>query len=294
MVLLVEINLQNSNNISSAYEIRNSLLKGGLIVINSEVIESIDPDFAGKYAAINYTGQYKIYPALLNFIGGQGWKFVQTAGRYEYFTKSQAFNFFDFDNEKAKILFIIVLSYLIIAILVAAIAASEKRSFWFFFFISLVTTPLITLIFLYGLKSLLRHIQLSWEETKRTAPSLTNEKNLDSASAYSNRGDAYTSKGEYDLAIADFSQAIKLNPNDAYAYNNRGFAYAKKGDYDRALADCDQALKLNPNYANAYAARGLAYKGKKQINQAIQDFEKALALDPNLQLAKDELRDLKR
>src|SRR6516162_8015563 len=44
------------------------------------------------------------------------------------------------------------------------------------------------------------------------------------AIAYNNRGNAYTTKGEYDLAIKDYDQAIKLKANYPKALNNRGVA----------------------------------------------------------------------
>jgi tetratricopeptide (TPR) repeat protein len=46
--------------------------------------------------------------------------------------------------------------------------------------------------------------------------------------AYNNRGNAYTAKGEYDRAVQDYDQSIKLNPNYAKALNNRGVAYQKR------------------------------------------------------------------
>jgi tetratricopeptide (TPR) repeat protein len=58
-------------------------------------------------------------------------------------------------------------------------------------------------------------------------------------------------KGDYDSAIADYSQAIRLDPDDAWAYYNRGGAYYYKGDYRRARMDWEQALRIDPNYANA-------------------------------------------
>jgi tetratricopeptide (TPR) repeat protein len=65
------------------------------------------------------------------------------------------------------------------------------------------------------------------------------------------RGYAYDHKGDYDRAIADYTQVIKLDPNDAVAYYNRGRTYSyEKGDYDRARADWTKALQLNPNDAN--------------------------------------------
>ena len=73
--------------------------------------------------------------------------------------------------------------------------------------------------------------------------------------AYNNRGIAYSNKGQYDRAIQDYDQALRLNPSDADAYHNRGNAYANKGQYDRAIQDYDQAIRLNPNDALAYRNR---------------------------------------
>src|SRR6187399_14183 len=55
------------------------------------------------------------------------------------------------------------------------------------------------------------------------------------ATAYNNRGNAYTVKGDYDRAIQDFHQSIKLNPTFAKPFNNRGVAHLKKGEYDLAI-----------------------------------------------------------
>jgi tetratricopeptide (TPR) repeat protein len=61
------------------------------------------------------------------------------------------------------------------------------------------------------------------------------------------RGNAYLDKEEYDNAIADYTEAIRLNPDDAKAYNNRASAYSGKGDHHRAMADYSQSIRLNPN-----------------------------------------------
>src|SRR5215831_14700689 len=62
-----------------------------------------------------------------------------------------------------------------------------------------------------------------------------NQKNL--ASAYFNRGLAYGHKGDFDRAIADYTQGIQLSPKESRAYTNRGLAYSNKGDFDSAIAD---------------------------------------------------------
>jgi tetratricopeptide (TPR) repeat protein len=108
--------------------------------------------------------------------------------------------------------------------------------------------------------------------------------------AYSGRGSAYRMKGQYDTAIKDLNEAIRLDPNNALAYSNRGEAYRMKGQYDTAFKDLNEAIRLDPNYAWAYARRGQAYRGLGQKDRAIQDLEKALSLDPNLDWAKQTLK----
>jgi tetratricopeptide (TPR) repeat protein len=105
------------------------------------------------------------------------------------------------------------------------------------------------------------------------------------ATAYNNRGVAYRLKANYDLAIKDFNEAIRLEPNYANAFNNRGVAYRNRGDLDRAVADYDQAIPIKPDYFAAFYNRGLALTDKKEYAKAISDFTTALQADPKNPLA---------
>ena len=100
-----------------------------------------------------------------------------------------------------------------------------------------------------------------------------------------------SAKGDFDRAIADFAEAIRLDPKLAAAYNSRAGAYAPratstapspiaprrsnsipdlpsptttvaryfaKGDFDRAIADYTETIRLDPKYIDAYLFRGLA------------------------------------
>ncbi len=98
--------------------------------------------------------------------------------------------------------------------------------------------------------------------------------------AYNNRGAAWYQEWQYDRAIADFDQALRLSPSQATAYYGRGLAYYQKGDHDRAIADFDQALRLKPSYAKAYHARGVMFYYSGDSDRAISDFDQALRLDP--------------
>lgn len=101
------------------------------------------------------------------------------------------------------------------------------------------------------------------------------------AVAYNNRGDAYRASGNSDLAIADFDQAIVLDPNYAHAYYNRGNAYGDdKGDSSRAIADFSETIRLNPNLVAAYFNRARAYLYSGDSAKALADMDHAAGLAP--------------
>ena len=100
------------------------------------------------------------------------------------------------------------------------------------------------------------------------------------AVAFTSRGNAYYDKGLSDLAISDFDQALKLDPQNAEPFYDRGSAYFQKGNYDRALQEYDEAIKLKPDYVDAYNNRGDVYYQKGDVDRALQDVDKAVNLDP--------------
>ncbi len=102
--------------------------------------------------------------------------------------------------------------------------------------------------------------------------------NPDDAQVFSNRGNAYYYKGQLDRAINDYDDAIRLNPYLAVAFSNRGNVYRKNGRFGRAIADYNEAIRLNPDNAQVFADRGLAYEKKGDQRQAMRDFKKAYAL----------------
>jgi tetratricopeptide (TPR) repeat protein len=51
---------------------------------------------------------------------------------------------------------------------------------------------------------------------------------------------------DYDKAIADYSEIIRLKPKNAHGYMKRSYLYEQKGDLPKAIADCEQAIKLDP------------------------------------------------
>ncbi len=111
--------------------------------------------------------------------------------------------------------------------------------------------------------------------------------------AYSLRGNAYVEKRDYNKAVSDLSEAIRLNPNpieDDYGY--RGYAYLMKGDYDNAISDYTKAIQLNLNSVIAYNNRCLAYSMKGDYDRAIADCKSALRIDPNNANAKKVIEEI--
>lgn len=105
------------------------------------------------------------------------------------------------------------------------------------------------------------------------------------AGAQLESGTAHLDKGEYDLAIRDFDEAIRLDSVSADAYRNRGIAFRGKEDFDRAIQDYDKAVTLAPNDARIFQNRAMAYQGKGEFDVALRDFDQAVKLKPDFGLA---------
>jgi tetratricopeptide (TPR) repeat protein len=105
------------------------------------------------------------------------------------------------------------------------------------------------------------------------------------ALAFNNRGVARRLQGEYDLALQDYNEAIRLNPTSAAQFNNRGVIYRIKGNYDQAIADYSQAIALRNEYPVAFYNRALAYADKGAFDSALADFAVVLRFDARNALA---------
>jgi tetratricopeptide (TPR) repeat protein len=104
---------------------------------------------------------------------------------------------------------------------------------------------------------------------------------LDLARRYYNRGVSYSAKDDNDRAIADYGEAIRLDPTLYPPLINRGLIYFDKNDYGRALTDFSEAIRLNPKQALGFFNRGYVYAIQGNTERAIADLSEAIRLDSN-------------
>jgi tetratricopeptide (TPR) repeat protein len=109
------------------------------------------------------------------------------------------------------------------------------------------------------------------------------ETQLNLASAFNNRGGAYLAKRDYERAIQDYDQAIRLRSDyyepflgrcAARAYGDKGFA--------EALSDCDEALRLDPGNVDSLGVRGLVCFKMGRYEKAIADCNQVLSQYPQV------------
>ena len=111
---------------------------------------------------------------------------------------------------------------------------------------------------------------------------------IDSAQSLVIRGEQLRREGDFDGAIAQFSEVIELPlPSGAernlllyHAFACRGAAFGQQGNQDAAVDDFSKSIAIDPDRALAYYNRGMAWEEKGQLDQAIDDYSRAIALEP--------------
>jgi serine/threonine-protein kinase len=100
--------------------------------------------------------------------------------------------------------------------------------------------------------------------------------------AFMNRGICWAVRGEFDIAITDIDEAIRLQPDNSVAFAARGFARERKQDIRQAIDDYTEALRLNPKYPRCLCLRGNAHRKLKEYREALSDYDEAVRQDPSL------------
>jgi len=89
-----------------------------------------------------------------------------------------------------------------------------------------------------------------------------------------------TFQDDYAKAIAEYTEVIKLLPNDAESYDRRGSCYSSLGQDEKALDDYNKAISLEPQNGEYYMTRALKYIRLGENEKGAADIEKAVELNP--------------
>lgn len=108
------------------------------------------------------------------------------------------------------------------------------------------------------------------------------ELNPKSPEAWTYRGDIDLRLKKYDLAIANYDQAISLKSDWMWPLDNRGEAYMREGQYNRALEDFDAVIRVSPAYAMGYLDRGILEMKENHLDAALADFQAGHKVQPQL------------
>jgi tetratricopeptide (TPR) repeat protein len=81
--------------------------------------------------------------------------------------------------------------------------------------------------------------------------------------AYMNRAEIHVGQERFAAAVADYTQAISINPESAMAFYNRGRAYRALGNEDEALSDYSTAIRLNPSKSNISSVQPVSFQAKR-------------------------------
>jgi tetratricopeptide (TPR) repeat protein/S1-C subfamily serine protease len=97
--------------------------------------------------------------------------------------------------------------------------------------------------------------------------------------ALCDRGAVFVKARQYDRAIVDYTEALRIDPTSARACSERGRTYLLKGDLIAAVRDCSRALELDPQLAAAHVHRAAALVAQGELRRALTDCDDAVRLD---------------
>jgi tetratricopeptide (TPR) repeat protein len=110
---------------------------------------------------------------------------------------------------------------------------------------------------------------------QRPAPSLVRKGD---AQQFVQQGRELVQKNQFNKALSTLDRAIDADPWSAAAYNLRGYAHLRLLQFEQAVADCSEAIRLQPNFLNAYENRASARRHKGDNVGAQEDARKVTDL----------------
>jgi tetratricopeptide (TPR) repeat protein len=99
---------------------------------------------------------------------------------------------------------------------------------------------------------------------------------------HNNLGQVFLDQGRDQEAIAQFTEALRVDPNHPAAHHNLGNALVGQGRYQEAIAQFTEALRINPNYAATRYNLGSAYVKIGDRISALEEYEILKTMNPDM------------
>jgi len=131
---------------------------------------------------------------------------------------------------------------------------------------------------------------LTWQQTSywknsitlfKHAIAVTDTKYPGFVVVHNNLGIALSRKKQFAEAIANFREAIRLQPNYAEAHNNLASTLGDQRKFIEALAHFQEALRLKPNYAEAHNNLGNTLSASMNFEKAVAHYQEAIRIQPD-------------
>lgn len=131
----------------------------------------------------------------------------------------------------------------------------------------------------------LKHLRMCLSLDPDSKPAIRLLRNVQKLVRTKEEGNAAFKARDYQRAIELYSAALGLDPNNkdinSKVLQNRAQAYIAIKDYEHAIGDCTEALRLDPSYVKAMKIRAKAYAGAEKWEDAIRDYKKVAESNPS-------------
>ncbi|XP_077403508.1 stress-induced-phosphoprotein 1 [Vanacampus margaritifer] len=115
---------------------------------------------------------------------------------------------------------------------------------------------------------------------------------MEKVSALKDQGNKALSAGNIDEAIRCYTEAVTLDPKNHVLFSNRSAAYAKKGNYQKALEDACETIKIKPDWGKGYSRKAAAQEFLGRLEQAKSTYQEGIRHEPNNQQLKEGLQNI--
>ncbi|KAG7272721.1 hypothetical protein CRUP_038167 [Coryphaenoides rupestris] len=115
---------------------------------------------------------------------------------------------------------------------------------------------------------------------------------MEKVSALKDQGNKALSAGKVDEAVRCYTEAVALDPSNHVLFSNRSAAYAKKGNYESALQDACQTIKIKPDWGKGYSRKAAALEFLGRFEEAKGTYQEGLRQEPSNQQLKEGLQNI--